>query len=278
VWSIVRPKLAEPMRYPTLNRRHQAGLFLVVVAAGVSLFLEASIKQTTGIALIGLAATWLLGSLSIRAFSILCCLTVFALGFSIAAFPFWEDWQAWNGSSKQYALAIEDLRLAIASAPVQAFDPDKFHQQYLNAPKRKNGEEIWEQVWPPGAPDTLPEDFIDKKNPVPGASPQAPPSHLASSPGSTKTIDLPESAQEWKRPNVKESGASFPSETPDETILRSIERDFLIPAPTFSLWASLRMHLLPILLGFALAAAGLSGCGWCIRSSRIAKRNQLAAA
>jgi hypothetical protein len=27
------------MRYPTLNRRHQAGLFLVVVAAGVSLFL-----------------------------------------------------------------------------------------------------------------------------------------------------------------------------------------------------------------------------------------------
>jgi hypothetical protein len=34
-----------------LNRRHKAGLFVVLVATGLSLFFEASAKQTAGVAL-----------------------------------------------------------------------------------------------------------------------------------------------------------------------------------------------------------------------------------
>jgi hypothetical protein len=41
------------MTYPTLNRRHKVGLFLVLVASGISLFFEASEKQTAGIVLAG---------------------------------------------------------------------------------------------------------------------------------------------------------------------------------------------------------------------------------
>lgn len=280
-------KLADPMLSLTLNRRHRAGLFLVLVAAGLSLFLEASVKQTAGIALLGLAATWLLGSLSIRALGILCSLTVFAVGFSVAAIPVWEDWQTWYGSFKQYTAAIEDLRLAISKAPVMELDKEPLRADQLDtvqhptlgtlrfpkdmpyqerneaiknleksAPKKKSDEGDWVDVAPPEAPHAL---RIE-----------------SNAAGPTKTIDLPESTQRWKRPNVSESGGEFPSKTPDETILLSIKRDFLLPEPTFSLGASFRLHLLTILVGFALAAAGLSGCGWYIRSAIRAKRNQAA--
>jgi hypothetical protein len=45
-----------------MNRRHKAGLFLVLVATGLSLFFEASAKQTAGIIVLGMAATWVVGS------------------------------------------------------------------------------------------------------------------------------------------------------------------------------------------------------------------------
>ncbi len=46
-----------------LNRRHKAGLFLTVVAVGVSLLLDATAKVVVGIAFLSLAATWLIASI-----------------------------------------------------------------------------------------------------------------------------------------------------------------------------------------------------------------------
>lgn len=203
-----------------LNRRHKAGLFLVLVAAGLSLFLEASAKQTAGGVLIGLAVTWLLGTISLRALGVLCSLTVCAVGVCIATFPVWEDWKAYSNSLGEYGLALVDLRLAIAS----------------------------------------------------GGKTES------SAAGSTKTVMLPERTQKWKRADVSESGAKFRSETTDETMLRAIEKDFLVPEPTFSIRASLRLHLGSFLIGFTLALAGLAGCGWYIWSARRAKQNQAAIA
>jgi len=57
----------------SLNRRHKAGLFLVLVATGLSLFFEASAKQTAGIVLLGVAATWLFGSVSLRTLGFTAC-------------------------------------------------------------------------------------------------------------------------------------------------------------------------------------------------------------
>jgi hypothetical protein len=206
--------------------------------------------------LIGLAATWLLCSLSIRALGILCSLTVCVAGFSIAAIPLWKDWQAWKASSNQYADAIEDLRLEIET-PARKWDEhgnpileeygpwEKYSAPKATAPKSKSGEDDWVDVWPPvsrKAPDGL----QGKSNAV----------------GSTKIVMLPESMQKWKRPDMSEEGGRFPSETSDETILRTIERDFLLPEPTFSLRASFRLHLVPALVGLAIAIAGLLGSAW----------------
>lgn len=295
----------------TLSRRHQAGLFLVLVATGISLFLEASAKQTAGIALIGLAGTWLVGSLSVRALGILFPLTLFGLGVCLAALPVWADWKAYSESLGQYALAIEDLRLAIAEGakedwfaqnapgqPTDRFDfvahptlgklgfPKNMPYEERNkaidkleksAPKEKiwkaevTGQTAvgrwiyepslkWETVWPPnyfkGTATRVPDGWMDVST--------------------TKTIDIPESTRKWRRPDVSESGAEFPIETPDETILRSIERDFLLPRPTFSMGASLRLHLAHVLAGFILAAAGFTGSGWRIRGALQAKRKESA--
>ena len=60
-----------------LNWRHKAGLFLTLVAVGCGLFLECSAKQAVGIALLGIAFAWLIGSLTPRTlmvtFAILIC-------------------------------------------------------------------------------------------------------------------------------------------------------------------------------------------------------------
>lgn len=232
----------------TLNRRHRAGLFLVLVATGLSLFLEASAKQTAGVVLIGLAATWLVGGLSIRALGILCSLSACTAGFSIAGIPLWEDWRAWQSSFKQYTAAIEDLRSAITSAPVNEGD--------------------WRQISPP-----VPPGFYDAETHYSALGKQTESDQAVR----TKIVVLPESAQKWKRPNRREEGGSFPSETPGGIILAAIERDFLVPLPTFSLSASFRLHLVPVLVGLALAAAGLSSCGWYVRSVTRAKRGQAAA-
>jgi hypothetical protein len=104
------------MPLPALNRRYKAGLFLVLVAAGISLFLEASAKQTAGVVLLALAATWLVGSASLRTLRFTLSTLVFSVGLFVAAYPVWSDWKSYQKSVQVYGSAIADLRAAVAKS------------------------------------------------------------------------------------------------------------------------------------------------------------------
>lgn len=78
-----------------LNRRERAGIFLVLVAVGISLLLNVSTKQATGIALLGIAATWLIGGVSLRTFRTICGLAC-VTGLGILAPVAWSDWRAYR--------------------------------------------------------------------------------------------------------------------------------------------------------------------------------------
>ena len=47
-----------------LNRKHKAGLFLTLIAVGVGLLLDADVNVVAGVAVLGVAASWLIGSLT----------------------------------------------------------------------------------------------------------------------------------------------------------------------------------------------------------------------
>ncbi len=49
-----------------LNRRHKVGLFLTIIIVGTGLVLDAGVKESVGIGLLGLAATWLIGSVRLK--------------------------------------------------------------------------------------------------------------------------------------------------------------------------------------------------------------------
>jgi hypothetical protein len=49
-----------------LNRRHKVGLFITVVILGAGLLLDVSAKESVGIGLLGLAATWLVGNMNLK--------------------------------------------------------------------------------------------------------------------------------------------------------------------------------------------------------------------
>jgi hypothetical protein len=104
------------MVYPSLNRRHKAGLLLVLAAAGVSLLFEASAKQTAGVILLGLAATWLIGSLSVRTLWLSCSVSLCGVGLLAAGKPILDDWKGFQDWAHGYDRAVSDLRRAVAIA------------------------------------------------------------------------------------------------------------------------------------------------------------------
>ena len=138
----------------SLNRRHKAGLFLVLVATGLSLFFEASAKQTAGIVLLGVAATWLFGSVSLRTLGFTACSLACAVGLLIAVVPLYQRWTSTIASGEEHDFAFSQIRQAVASAPVILPPPPGFMIE----------------GFPPGAivkplttsPDTLPADFFEK--------------------------------------------------------------------------------------------------------------------
>lgn len=72
-----------------LNWRHKASLFLTLVAVGCGLFLESSAKQAAGIALVGIAFAWLIGSLTPRALVVTFAILICAVGLYVAVAPIW---------------------------------------------------------------------------------------------------------------------------------------------------------------------------------------------
>jgi hypothetical protein len=172
-----------------INRRHKVGLFFVLVVAGLSLFWEASARQTEGIVLIGIAAAWAFGSVSLRALRIAVCCVICALGVYVAVQPIWSDRQSAQLAAQDYDLAVLQIRQAIAravpitrdiSAPVvDKYGDDKLAQKYaaqgvppglteepIKQPANKYGLEPTTPASAPAveqsAPDTLPGDFFDK--------------------------------------------------------------------------------------------------------------------
>ncbi|MBI3403851.1 MAG: hypothetical protein HY046_00135 [Acidobacteria bacterium] len=162
-----------------LNRRHRVGIFFLLVATGLSLFFEASAKQTVGIAFLGVATTWLIGSLSLRALGIIGCILVSALGLLIGALPVYEEWVDYVGRSKGYEMAVSELKEAIAKAPVWGIVPPEKQSNAFN---------------------TLPRDFVDKqeiaRKPLSSMSPDFIPDQQEAD---TKVVAIPESAQAWER-------------------------------------------------------------------------------
>ena len=96
-----------------LNWRHKAGLFLTLVAVGCGLFLECSAKQAVGIALLGIAFAWLIGSLTPRTLAVTSAILICAVGLYVEGAPVWSDWNSVRNSAAQYDSAIADLQSAV---------------------------------------------------------------------------------------------------------------------------------------------------------------------
>jgi hypothetical protein len=118
-WLVISSKVlaeVQMVSYASLNRRHKVGLFLTLVVAGFSLLPDASARQTAGVILLGLAATWLVGSMALRTLWFAVSAIVFTAGLSIAVFPVWLDWNVYQGHVHDYESAITDLRAAVAES------------------------------------------------------------------------------------------------------------------------------------------------------------------
>jgi hypothetical protein len=113
------------MTYPNLNRRHKVGFFLVLVAAGISLLFEASAKQTAGVILLGVAATWLLGTVSVRLLWLLSSFFACLVGIIVGGKPVVDDWRSFQESVQSYDRAVADLREAMRkSRPLHVIKSD----------------------------------------------------------------------------------------------------------------------------------------------------------
>jgi hypothetical protein len=78
-----------------VNRREKVGVFLVLVAVGISLLLNLSVKQVAGVASLGIAATWLVGGVilrTLRGISAVACFASLVILMPVA----WSDWRAYR--------------------------------------------------------------------------------------------------------------------------------------------------------------------------------------
>lgn len=91
-----------------LNRRHKTALFLTLLAAGTSLLIGADVKQACGVALLGLAFAWALGSNNrvVHALFI-------AIGVLLAAGPLPLDWNTHQEQASSYQEQLADFERKI---------------------------------------------------------------------------------------------------------------------------------------------------------------------
>lgn len=97
---------------PSLNRRHKAVLFLTLLAAGFSLLQQPYIRVTFGIAMLGLALAWAIGSNS-RVVHVLFLL----LGLPIAVGPVLSDWYEHRKRIAEFRRTVEALGIQIPRMP-----------------------------------------------------------------------------------------------------------------------------------------------------------------
>lgn len=247
------------VKSPTLNRRHKVGLLLVVAGAGVSLILDASVKQTLGLVLVGAACVWLLASLSLRTGSLLLC----AAGLSVPVILIIAEWNSFRGIARAYDAAVAEVRQATAKAPLGKLVMQGQDATFSSLPTdffTKNSSEQFAYL-------SREDRDFSKATPT---DQKAYIEYLTKS--AVKTVDLPEDAQRWERPGKTQGkwlyvvadgdtvrAMIFPATLTSEEIVKSIQANELRPRPTFSLWNAIRSHAGTSLAGIVFVAVGLIG-------------------
>lgn len=249
------------------NRRHKTLLFLTLVGLGSSLLFGADAKQVAGIALLGLAAAWLIGGMSVRTLGLLLSIVALLAGIGVAALPILVDWHTFQTDSSNYAQAVKDLTDAIRKAPMLPKTPPSAHF----------GQEIHAEPWPEegnvvkidGPPwkmtiELRSESFVT----------DAGGKHGEAYVVGDRIVDIPPSARGLEGPWSKYVGSSTPDFIPelisvavfprvaDQEILEEIETQLLVPNPSFSAWGSLREHTIRSLGGLVLILCGVVGLLW----------------
>lgn len=280
---------------PPLNRRHKAGLFLVLVAIGLSLFFEASAKQTAGILLLGSAATWFLGSVRPRTLGLIILASTASCAGLYLMLPVWGEREFFYVQAAEYDQALLGVREAVAEAFVVANGDEIRFQSPTTGAIRLVPREHWDEALKRGykptthsvmyspdgqrgmvpnaeraaklragftdqptvpPPDTLPPDFFDQRR---------------------RTVRIPEIAHKWQRrtPEAPEWVAIeefFPADMSDQDIIREFQTRILLPRPAFSFRAAIRSHLLSSVVGSLLFLLGL--LGWMLFVRRALRRER----
>lgn len=208
-----------------LNVTHRVGLFVVAVGTGIAFILDATVKQTIGLALLGLTTTWFIGGLSA---SVRLAISYAALagGLLITAWSVVPHWRQYRASARSYDAAIDDLRqvLSEADAVNTPIGPMRFSRD-LQAGERQK---------------TIKTETENKRsNPAYEVS---------------GTIVLPESIRRWQTPSYAPATLPFDQAKTADEELRWIESTFLVPKPL------LAYSPLYVTAGLGIFAVGLVGC------------------
>jgi hypothetical protein len=239
-----------------------------VAGAGLALILDASVKETTGVFLLGLACTWLLASLSHHTLRLLVSGILSVTGLSIAIVPVAADWNSFRSSVSDYDSAITDLRQAIADAAFDSPSASGKSRDPVNETPVEHGP--WEKYksieskaekgpW---------EKYSNRQEEKPKFDANAPSSPEESPP--TRTVQIPESTRKWGRGEFSHFmvAKTFPAKLPSEDIFKSFQTNELRPRPAFSLWNAVKSRQESSFGGATLAVCGLIGCIWTVRRGR----------
>ena len=287
----------------TLNRRHKFGLFLVLVAAGISLLLEATVKQTAGAVVLGIAAAWAFGSLSPRTLAFFSCSLACAAGLSLAGVPMWQDWNSYKALAQDYDSAISKLRDAVAKTTVEpplTLPADFFEKQNQMVNTLRQDREFMSAKSPADQKGYVA--YLDPK--FKKLSPSDQDGMLAYITGKVpgrRTVQIPEAArkwmrpgaiEKWKQPDIKDSKwidrtesawvnvttgdpdprYAYPADVSTDEMVKYIQSNDLLPRPVFSVGAALDSHRMTSIVGLTFVIAGLLGDGFLFLRLRRSRR------
>jgi hypothetical protein len=211
--------------------------------------LDADAKQTAGVVLVGLAATWFIGSLALRTLGIILSAMAFCIGLCVAVLPIWSERESVLAAAQEYDATLAEIRRAAAKM------------------------EAWEKAKriPPGA------SVAELAEPIPSGARLGEPIQYQG------TVDIP---AKWLRsPSPEEaiaakhggSVAVFLGEMSEQEIMREFQTEVLLPRPAFSVKHSIASHRIACLGGGSLSLLGLLGFVFLIWKARKAKPKTVAA-
>jgi hypothetical protein len=249
------------------------------MAVGCSLFLDSSIKQTAGIAIVGIAFSWLIGSLTLRALSVACAILICAAGLYVGAAPVWSDWKSAQTLAAEYDVAISYLQTAVKNAVTIG--------QTADIPPPPQGYTLDTSTYQPiehgSDPQAAYSGHIDFS--AIGGKPVNQQLSLqqfaAQYAEKTRVVTVPKSVKSWTRPEQKTDAdvvVDISQAKSEAEVMRAFTTSFLLPRPTFHLASSVRAHAWRVIGGLALFASGLSVLGWLLRRTVLGSSNKQVAA